>query len=140
MKFNQCPNIKLKSRKKRTEYHWISSSQRLDLLFRTVFLKETVSSVCKSLNINYFTGRNLIQNYRKFGIYEVPEKSPFFKTSITAIKGTTCDTKKPQSNCNLTILITSDENLKIATTKVKNPEEEAELQKIHNQMMKSNVV
>ena len=118
--------------KKRTQYKWISNHQKRDLIFRAIYLNENLKEICKDLGINFMTGRNLVQHYKKTGQYCLYQKAVVYESYSTNLRMVTKDTQKKFSGCPLGIMSIDDDNMKLVGSKIYTQEDEATLMKLHS--------
>ena len=116
----------LRHKKKRSQYNWLSACQKLDLIFRIICLNENLREVCEDLKINVLTGRNIVQNYRKYGSCSLQCKSINIQEQEFKIEG-----KRVSSENGLGIVLIDDVHMKLVPSKAYNEEEEIDLICLH---------
>ncbi|MDR3543086.1 MAG: hypothetical protein P4L69_19295 [Desulfosporosinus sp.] len=127
--------------RKRLQYRWLTDEQRRDLIFRTMYLNENVRAVCRDLDINFLTGRNLVQKYKKTGEYDVQSKAEARVPEPANIKGTaTKDSNRKASECPLGIILLPDNKMKVVSYRAYRPDEESALVYLHSLLKSHNIV
>eukprot|EP00826_Nyctotherus_ovalis_P058447 TRINITY_DN8032_c0_g1_i3.p1 TRINITY_DN8032_c0_g1~~TRINITY_DN8032_c0_g1_i3.p1 ORF type:complete len:136 (+),score=18.95 TRINITY_DN8032_c0_g1_i3:215-622(+) len=127
---NDFPNP-ARPQKKRAQYKWLTDQQKCDLVFCSIYLDENIKEVCEDLGINFLTGRNIVQKYKKTGFYStqyvlLPE--PLELDNARMITG---DTNKKRSECPLGIIILDEFQMKIVAFKSYTRKEELNLLRLH---------
>eukprot|EP00826_Nyctotherus_ovalis_P031363 TRINITY_DN2505_c0_g2_i2.p1 TRINITY_DN2505_c0_g2~~TRINITY_DN2505_c0_g2_i2.p1 ORF type:complete len:142 (-),score=20.24 TRINITY_DN2505_c0_g2_i2:189-614(-) len=120
-----------KPQKKRLEYKWLADQQKCDLVFRSIYLSENVRDVCKDLGINFLTGRNIVQKYKKTGNYCTQPKASAECLGSSNARLITGDTNKKLSECPLGIILLDDSKMKLVASKSYCEEEETALIYLH---------
>jgi Zn-dependent M28 family amino/carboxypeptidase len=109
--------------------------------FQGYVFNENVRAVCRELDINFLTGRNLVQKYKKTGEYEAQSKTEVPAMELHNIKGTmTKDSNKKGSDCSLGILLLSDSDMQIVTSKLYKTDEENSLLAMHNYFCSHHII
>ena len=126
--------------KKRLQYKWITDKQKCDLIFRTIYLNENVREVCCDLKINFLTGRNVVQRYKKTGEYCLHLKPSPIGIESANLKGVTRDTNKKISECPLGIILLDDNSMKLVGSKTYKEEDEAFLNQLNNYFITRGII
>ena len=129
-----------KPQKKRTQYKWLSDQQKCDLVFRTIYLNENVREVCKDLGINFLTGRNVVQKYKKTGNYTTQAKNLPDLPEYSNPRMITGDTNKKLSECPLGIVLLDDSKMKLVASKSYCEEEEEALIYLHTLFSNKSII
>ena len=118
--------------KKRLQYKWLTDDQKRDLIFRAMYLNENVRAVCKDLNINFLTGRNLVQKYKKTGEYDTQTKALLAQTDAMYMKGATRDTNRRLPECPLGIVLLEDSKMRLVSSKTYGLDDEVSMVCLHS--------
>ncbi len=126
--------------KKRLQYKWLTDEQKRDLIFRAMYLNENVRAVCRDLGINFLTGRNLVQKYKKTGEYDTQPKVQSTPADAANMRATTRDTNRKLSECPLGIILLDDNKMKLVSSKTYSLEEEIALICLHSYFKSQHLV
>ena len=121
--------------KKRPQYHRVSDEMKRDLVFRVMYLNESVRDVCEDISCNFLTGRNLIQKYKKTGEYVTAPKVPaetLPPQSATRASGP--DLTQRRDKCPLGIILLGDNDIQLVSSKVYTPAQEDNLLVLHRRL------
>lgn len=129
-----------KAQKKRPQYKWLTDDQKRDLIFRAMYLNENIRAVCKDLNINFLTGRNIVQKYKKTGEYDTQGKGQQSQGDAQNMKGTTKDSNRKYTECPLGIVLLEDNKMKLVPSRTYGIEEEIALSCLHTFFKSKNLV
>ena len=127
------------AQKKRLQYRWLTDEKKRDLIFRSMYLNENVRTVCHELDINFLTGRNLVQRYKKTGEYDTQAKIPH-QEQPNLKATTTKDTNRKVLECSLGIILLADDKMKLVSSKTYGLNEETALIRLHAFFKSGNLV
>ena len=125
-------------RKKRSQYKRMPDEKKRDLIFRVLYLSENVRSVCRDLEFNFSTGRNLIQKYKKTGEYDSQEKVPIQPQGEKAQSTKSADGEGRK--CPLGLVMLNEGQVSLVSAKRYKPEEESALTKMHSFFASQSIV
>ena len=106
-----------------------------------MYLNENVRAVCRELDINFLTGRNLVQKYKKTGEYDTQGKTEAFIPENINIKGTTTkDTNRKTCECPLGIVLLNDNKMQLVPSRSYRLDEEANLIYLHSYFTNKHII
>ena len=119
----------------------MGEDQKKDLVFRVMYLGESLRIVCQEIGFNLSTGKNVLQRYKKTGEYTTHKRLFIPTYGMTwNIEVLTEETKAKLQSCSLGILLLAEDNLQIVGSKTYSPAEEAQLMEMHKEFMKRGII
>ena len=119
--------------KKRPHYKWLTDQQKCDLIFRSMYLNENIRFICKDLNINFLTGRNIVQKYKKTQKLDL---QPYISAELDlGIKD-----KEEKSECKLGIVLIDENHMRLAPSRTYKKEDEIKLIWLHSYFMENSYI
>ena len=114
----------------------LTYEDKRDLIFRVMYWNENLRLVCHDLKINFSTGRNLLQKYKKTGEF-------FERDALYCSKGYwnfphVHNEENPA--CNLNLILLSENKIDVIKTKCYNREEEQLLIQMHNYFINNGII
>ena len=116
--------------RKRPEYNFIPDERKEDLIFRTVILREKLRIVCSELKINFLTGRNIIQHYKKTGKITHSGRRCRANNDTTKHQDLIGDSSTKIQESPLGIIITDTDTMKLVNSRFYTEEDVKELMKL----------
>jgi hypothetical protein len=126
------PSQTAQKQKKRPQYHRVSDDMKRDLVFRVMYLNESIRDVCDEISCNFLTGRNLIQRYKKTGEYVTSAKAKLeTPPPQTATRASGQEPTPRRDKCPIGIILLGDDEMRLVSSKVFTPAEHDSLLALH---------
>lgn len=127
--------------KRAAKYKRMTKDRKRDLIFRVLYLAESLKAVCQDLGFNISTGKNLLQRYKKTGEFVARKKVKTQTPIANSTKGLiTKESENSHPRCPLGILLLGEDTLQIVSAKTYTPEEEVYLIGLHKEFVRKGIV
>ena len=114
----------------------MAEEKKRDLIFRVMYLNENVRTVCAELGLNFSSGRNLVQKYKKTGSTDTVEKKMTMISQSQVSGQTSGDSGPARKHCPLALMFFEGDKLSVVAETTFTPEDERKIIELHNYIVR----